>query len=49
MKLTRIAIIILGLGIPALAIAHATSSDSCCKPGAACCNDPSCPFCNHAK
>ncbi|HET9991504.1 MAG TPA: hypothetical protein VFQ65_23405 [Kofleriaceae bacterium] len=49
MKLTRILIILLGLGIPALAIAHATASDSCCQPGASCCHDPSCPFCPHAK
>jgi len=49
MKLARIAIILLGLGIPALAIAHAATSDSCCKPGAACCHDGSCPFCHHAK
>jgi hypothetical protein len=51
MKIARIVIVLLGLGIPALAIAHAATSDSssCCQPNAACCHDPSCPFCHHAK
>jgi hypothetical protein len=49
MKLARLLTVLLALGIPTLAIADAvTSSDSCCKPGAACC-EHGCPMCKHAK
>jgi hypothetical protein len=49
MKFVRLITLLVALGIPAIAIANAATSANCCKPGAACCDDGSCPFCHHAK
>jgi hypothetical protein len=49
MKLARLITILIALGIPAMGIASAVTSSDCCKPGAACCEDGTCPFCHHAK